>query len=96
MYEIVDYYAGLGLIKCPILQIGHKLKSFPDTFFNISRGEIFSLVNTFVFVRNLRSVNFLVLFLFSNNPKCRIFINLGGNICNMNLIINSFLYFKKR
>lgn len=63
-YEIVNYYAGLGLIKCPIRHIGHKLKSIPDFFFSISSGEIFSLVNTFVFVNALQSVNFLFYFYF--------------------------------
>lgn len=71
-YEIVIFYSRLGLIKCSIRHIGHKLKSIPDFFFSISSGEIFSLVNTFVFVSALQSVNFFVLFLFPNNPKCRI------------------------
>ncbi len=87
--KLLNFYVGLGLIKCPIPQTGHKLKSFPEIFFSNSSGEIFYLVNTFVFVIDLQSVNFFFLFLFHNNPKCLIFINLGGNICNINLLINS-------
>lgn len=58
--KLLNFYVGLGLIKCPIPQTGHKLKSFPEIFFSNSSGEIFSLVNTFVFVRDLQSVNFFV------------------------------------